>query len=572
MSTFLSQQLNDSTNLANNYWDLAFFFRRNNIKDSAFYNYSKAQKIFDKQKDSLFNAKMLFAMAEVQKDMEDYTGSEITTIEAIKIFKTIDNNLSLYHCYNLLGIIFNELEEYEQSIFYHNKALEVLNVIENKEVLRRGTLNNIGVVYQNMNNHIKAIEVFEKALENNDLTTENPKQYAMLVDNLAFSRFKIKDTVGVANLFKESLKIRDSIGDIAGVTINKLHLAEYYLYKRDSSKAIKEAKEVYNTASEIKNYRDKLLALKFLSKVKSDYDYANEYMELSDSLQKEERKIRNKFARIRFETDEFKERTEKLTEQKKTITTVSSIIIAMGLLLFIIWNQRMRNKKLKLEKEQQEANEEIYNLMLNQQYSVDEGRREIKKRISEELHDGVLGKLFGTRLILGTLNSAKDEESIIKREKYISDLQEVEDEIRNVSHELNEKSVMSDIGYAALIEELLENQSIVAKFNYAFKYDEQLKLEKLSGSLKMNLYRIIQEAIQNINKYAKAENVLVEFKIVDNHIKLTIQDDGVGFDTASKSRGIGLKNMDSRIKNLHGTINVTSEKGEGTTIRIEVPL
>lgn len=244
----------------------------------------------------------------------------------------------------------------------------------------------------------------------------------------------------------------------------------------------------------------------------------------------------------------------------------------MGLLLFIIWNQRMRNKKLQLEKEQQEANEEIYNLMLNQQYSVDEGRREIKKRISEELHDGVLGKLFGTRLILGTLNSAKDEESIIKREKYISDLQEVEDEIRNVSHELNEKSVMSDIGYATLIEELLEKQSIVGKFNYAFKYDEQLKLEKLSGSLQMNLYRIIQEAVQNINKYAKAENVLVEFKIVDNHIKLTIQDDGVGFDTASKSRGIGLKNMDSRIKNLHGTINVTSEKGEGTTIRIEVPL
>ncbi|MCB0744140.1 MAG: tetratricopeptide repeat protein, partial [Ignavibacteriae bacterium] len=472
LSTLLSQQLNDSTNLANNYWDLAFYFKKNKIKDSAFLNYSKTQKIFERLKDSLYNAKMLFAMAGLQKDMEDYTGSEITTIEAIKIFKNLNDHLNLYDSYNLLGIIFNELGEYEQSIFYHDEALKYLERVEDKGTRMGTSLNNIGVVYQNMNNHAKAIEVFEKALDKNYLNIENPKQYAMLVDNLAFSRFKIKDTVGVANLFKESLKIRDSIGDIAGVTINKLHLAEYYLYKRDSSKALQEAKEVYNTASEIKNYRDKLLALKFLSKVKSDYDYANEYMELSDSLQKEERKIRNKFARIRFETDEFKERTEKLTEQKKTITTVSSIIIAMGLLLFIIWNQRMRNKKLRLEKEQQKSNEEIYNLMLNQQYSVDEGRREIKKRISEELHDGVLGKLFGTRLILGTLNSAKDEESIIKREKYISDLQEVEVEIRNVSHELNEKSVMSDIGYAALIEELLENQSIVGKFNYAFKYDE----------------------------------------------------------------------------------------------------
>ena len=75
-------------------------------------------------------------------------------------------------------------------------------------------------------------------------------------------------------------------------------------------------------------------------------------------------------------------------------------------MIYIILAQRAKNKELKFAKQQQETNEEIYNLMLSQQDKVDEARALEKKRISEELHDGILGRLFGTRLSLDSLNMA----------------------------------------------------------------------------------------------------------------------------------------------------------------------
>ena len=194
-----------------------------------------------------------------------------------------------------------------------------------------------------------------------------------------------------------------------------------------------------------------------------------------------------------------------------------------------------------------------------------------KKRISEELHDGILGRLFGTRLILGTLNDKNDKETIVKRKKYISELHQVEEDIRNVSHELNEKSLDRNIGFIQLVENLLEKQSEITNFNYKIKYDNNINWAKIRGSLKMNLYRIIQEATQNINKYAKAKNVLVEFKIEKQYLLLILNDDGIGFNTDYTSKGIGLKNMRSRVKELNGKISIKSEPNEGTAILIEVP-
>lgn len=569
----LSKKVNDSLTLANNYWDLATLYSNKDIKDSSFYQYFQAYKMFIKAKDSSDAARTLLGMAEEQADLEDFTGSEITTVEAIKIFKSLNDNSQLYDCYNQLGINYNQLGEYQQSLFYHEEALKYLKKAKDPGTRERSSLNNIGVVYENMGDHANAVENFKKALEYDNLEKKNPESYARILDNLAYSRLKLQDTLGIYKLFNKALHIRDSMNNYGGVAINKLHLVEYYLYKKDTAKAVEVAKEVVSLTTERKNYRDKLSALKVLSSLEKDYKYGEEYIKLNDSLIKAERSIRNKFARIKFETDEYIEKTEELSQQKKLILITSGIIVILGSLVFIIINQRIRNKKLQLEQDQQKANEEIYNLMLSQQKKVDEGRRREKKRISEELHDGVLGKLFGTRLILGTLNTSVKKEDVNKREQYIQDLQEIEEEIRNVSHELNDASQASDIGYISLIESMFEKQSEISGFTYSLKADTNLNWEGVEGNLKMNLYRIIQEAIQNINKYARAKNVKIVFKHLDTELlQLTIEDDGVGFDMTSKNKGIGLKNMHSRAEKIKGTLDIETVINQGTRIIVRAPL
>lgn len=570
----ISAELNDSLNLANNYWDLGNFYSKNGIKDSAFLSFSSAQKIYQHINDDFYSARMLLNMAIMQSDVRDYTGSEITTMEAIKIFKPLNEYRHLYRAYNNLGVNFNELGEYDKSLIHHNKALDFQDKIESANTFKESTLNNIGVSYEMQTQFETAIEYYNRAFENPNLKIENITLYARLVDNLAYSRFKLEDTIGVLSKFNEALFIRDSTGDLLGQAINKLHLAEFQLYKGDTIEAINLAKNVMSIAKQSNNNRELLASLLFLSKIdlKNFRRYTNEYILLSDSLQIEERAVRNKFARIRFETDEFIEANIKLDRQRRIIILVASFVLLTGLLLFIIKNQQNKNKELRFEREQQQSNEEIYKLMISQQNKVDEGSRKEKNRISKELHDGVLGRLFGTRLLLGTINAKSDRETIEQREKYIDELQSIEQEIRNISHELHVDAQIKNIGYPNLVESLLENQSKIGKFNGVFKNDPKIGWEEIDGGIKMNVYRILQEALQNINKYAKASQVNLDLSQQDSALLIRIEDDGVGFDTRSNYRGIGLKNMKSRVLGLSGEFEVFSNSGQGTALQIHIPI
>ncbi|MDO9593712.1 MAG: ATP-binding protein, partial [Lutibacter sp.] len=210
--------------------------------------------------------------------------------------------------------------------------------------------------------------------------------------------------------------------------------------------------------------------------------------------------------------------------------------------------------------------------MLKQQSSLEEGRLKERQRISEDLHDGVLGKIFGTRLALGFLNIKGDNETVAKHKLYVDELQNIEKEIRTISHELKNEILSSQTDFIKIVENLLETQSKISNFKYKI-INNKAAWDSIGNKIKINFYRIIQEAIQNINKYSKAKNVKIAFDLIDGSVYLYIIDDGVGFNANSKSAaGIGLKNMRSRVSKLNGNFNIKSVKDKGTTISIFVPI
>ena len=93
---------------------------------------------------------------------------------------------------------------------------------------------------------------------------------------------------------------------------------------------------------------------------------------------------------------------------------------------------------------------------------------------------------------------------------------------------------------------------------------------KLTSIIGMNIYRIIQEAINNALKYAKADKISVSIDKIDEKIKIQISDNGVGFDKDSITQGNGLQNMQKRIEEIGGTFNLESELDKGTKISILV--
>ena len=119
--------------------------------------------------------------------------------------------------------------------------------------------------------------------------------------------------------------------------------------------------------------------------------------------------------------------------------------------------------------------------------------------------------------------------------------------------------------------DLITKQCKVHSIDYEFYSDDSINWEQVPDRTKMHLYRIIQESLQNVNKYADAENVRVGFKTSGTAVELVIEDNGIGFDVGKKKRGIGIKNIASRTKEINGNFELKSTKGKGTTIRVSFP-
>ena len=507
---------------------------------------------------------------------KDFLGSESETIKVLNIAKEINDQSLIYESYVNLGSSLSGLGNYEKGLEYHQKALVQIKNIEDenyKPIFQAQTLNNIGFVYLNINKFNEASQIFSEGLKINNLKDIQPILYSSLLDNYAYSIFKINNKKGLED-FQKALAVRDEIGDVLGKINSRIHLTEYYLSQNDTLKALQLNSEANKLAKESHYNKEVLVTLDFFTKLlpKEGLSYARDYIKLNDSLQKQERATRNKLARIEFETDEIISEKETISNQRKIILIASLLIISFSFLLYIILYQRSKHKELVFAQQQQESNEEIYRLMLNNQEDIDEVRRNVKRNIGLELHDNILNRLAGVRLNLFSISRRQDEETIKKALEHIDYIRVIEQEIRAFSHHLHNESEIYKSGFKNILEELLKNQkeTYSPECNFEIYYDDAMN--NMSPEIKMNVYRIIQEAFNNINKYANATKIGLILDTEDDFLYLEINDNGVGFNEKKVKNGIGLKNMKSRTEAMKGEISITSEKGKGTIIKLKVPL
>jgi signal transduction histidine kinase/Flp pilus assembly protein TadD len=572
-----SENVKDTLNVTKAYIYLGDYYDSQAVLDSAFLFYYKAEKMYVKLGDNFNLGKTLINKATLQYKAGDFLGSEKSVFNVLRIIKGEKQiNNVLYDAYNLLGIIYGELGEFENAITYHNKALIISDdeIIPKEFQSKATTYNNIGFLYLNSQKYLLAKSYFQKGLEQRDLLSQKPALYAMLLDNLAYAKLKLNDSDKLPELFYQSLKLRDSLELTTGIFINKIHLSEYFASKRNTIKALQYSKEALLLSRTTNNPRDILVAFKQLAVVEPDKasDYTKEYIRVNENLQKEERKMGEKFSRIEYETDEIKGENTNLETKNRNLLFGFSVITMLGLFLYIIKAQKTKNRELLFKQEQQKVNEEIYNLMISQQNTIETNRVIEKKRVAQELHDGVLGRMFGVRMNLDGLNRFNDEMAVNQRNSYLAELKNIEQDIREISHDLNrEKSELIN-NFVAIVNNLFEDQKKTFKPKLITIIDPAIKWELLSNAIKINLYRIIQESLQNINKYANANTIKVELKKNGDDLFLSINDDGVGFNVNKAKRGIGIQNIQSRTNECNGTVDIKSNKGEGTTITITVPI
>ncbi|WP_062057908.1 tetratricopeptide repeat-containing sensor histidine kinase [Aquimarina longa] len=571
----IASSINDSLGIAKSYRNLGIYYRTSKI-DSAYYYFDQAKQIYSKVSGNDYEqGKVLLDMARILQKTKDYSESEALTIRSIEKFELSKNIKFLYLCYTNLGILAKYLERYDEAVDYQLKAIDYAKGTSNEILQTLISYNNIGTIYKSQKNYDKAKEYYHKALSYTDYLSTKPKRHSQLLDNLAYVNFLSNDMANIPDLFYKALNIRDSINDRYGIATNTLHLAEYYRYIDDYKTARMYAEQSRDVSLELHNNEELLQAYQLLSEI-SDSDkglvYANTYIALNDSLVKEERLFRDKFARIRYETDEIVEKNEQISKENQILIIAILGLTTLFLLGYIIFRQQQSNKELLFAQTQQESNEEIYRLLLNQQVKLEEGRQLEQKRMSEELHDGVLGRLFGVRLSLDGINQRANDGFTETRNKYIDELKSIEKEIRLISHDLGAETLPSDVAYIDAVENLIKDLCNVHGIEFEFSNDEDIDWEGIDDQKKVNFFRILQESMQNIFKHASAEIIKINFDYVDDTINLTILDDGIGFRTGKVKKGIGLKNIASRVEQMNGVVSFVSDNESGTTVSVSVPL
>ncbi|MBV7269628.1 tetratricopeptide repeat-containing sensor histidine kinase [Winogradskyella luteola] len=575
----LAKRLNDSSSLAHAYNALGYAYFLNDRKDSSYYYYSKAVKAFDKINADVNLSYALGSLSKLQLDGKDYFGAGESAVKALRLLNGVEETNDIqdqkWILYNTLASISEALDDDQQSLEYYNEAYEVAQRMENDFNNSIYTLNNIAFVKRKQGKYAEAIKIFENILDSNTLYQKDPSFYALILENLAYTNFLTGSyqKKEIIDTFERSYQIADSIDDDITKMGTAISMAKFYMGIDEKQNALSKVKDAYNLAKNIESNEILLESLLLLSKLNEGEEsvkYLNEHIKITDSLLKVERGVRNKHARIELQTDQLEAENEQISKENLYLAILSIGLLLTAILTYVVISQRAKNRKLKLIQVRQKANEDIYNLMLGQQDKVDEARTQEKKRISEELHDGVLGRLFGTRLSLDSINFKDGKEAMMTRANYIGQLKTIEEDIRKISHELNTDFV-SGTGFMDIVSELIENQTQAYGLKYDFDYTDDISWDIVPNKTKINIYRIIQESMQNIYKHANAKAIKISISLEKSVICLDIIDDGEGFDTSKSKKGIGLKNMTSRVEDINGKIIFTSQSGNGTKVNVKIP-
>ncbi|MFC4231445.1 PAS domain S-box protein [Parasediminibacterium paludis] len=191
--------------------------------------------------------------------------------------------------------------------------------------------------------------------------------------------------------------------------------------------------------------------------------------------------------------------------------------------------------------------------------------------IGGELHDNVCQILTSSQLSLKMLKKALGPKELVWYDNGVEAITLASREIRNLSHRLA-PSFFNDTTLELAITTLVQTFNIEEKYQIHILFDDKFKAQPSKQEFQINLYRIVQEQLKNIFKYAEATVIEIVGTIKNEKLRMEIIDNGMGFNIHQSSTGIGMANMKRRTELFLGKFEVVSSMGKGCKVTVEIPL
>lgn len=539
--------------------------------------------------------------------------------QALSIAEEIDLFLEIGNLNNNLGTILNESGSYTSAYIHFTAALDNYDLAGTPDN-KRGTLNNIGLTYLNLNNNKKALSYFELALDSL-LKPKNPILVASVLNNIALCyNFQNKPARALEYL-NQSISLSKRIDNKYGLCISykikgdiyqnsqqyekafeaytqsaeiaekaslffqfaeaKIGLGRVFLNTNRTSEALAMALDVINMTEDKNNLLLQTNAHLLLSEVylkKKEFRLSLEHFKKHVELDEEinNTTIVNQIYDVELKHLDQLNKMQQLEIDKKvlTISKKNTLLFFFSLVLILLMIGFYLAYRNHHHKQETKLRETIIELNKKKSHTALEAEIRERARIGQNLHDS-LGYLLSLAGLNASVLQKRKDMTEEKRKELLESLMESLDEafneVRDISHNLA-PSLLSARGLKGALKNISTrvNQSTKLRMCYdTFNLDE-----KLDDLIENVLYRTLQEIVNNTIKHADASKLFIQIAKDEREITLMAEDNGKGFDYESlqEQSSLGLSHITLGIENLNGTIFIDSKIGRGTIISIVVPL
>ncbi|MFV0178084.1 hypothetical protein OBK28_00675 [Empedobacter falsenii] len=528
----------------NKAYDKAWEFYEKEENDSAYVYFNKAYSEFIKQNNKHQASKCLINLGYISYKKGDWFGSQELNIEAIKLLnpQIKEEAETLSSAYNSLGQSTHELKNYKEAINYFQNSIDFTKD-ENVFIVNQ---NNIANSYRYNNQFDEAIKIYKDLLDEKQIH-DSPKEYARVLDNLAYTKWLQNKNQVVENELNKALDIRIKENDLWGQNASYAHLTDYFSNK-DVKKALDFAYKRKTIVFENKSVEDQLEVyqqLILLENPTNSKKYFEAYQKLNDSIQLERNKAKNQFALIRFDSEKNKANfLEAEAENEKKKNKILSLYIVVILLLLLLcfayfWHKRRKQK-------------------LEQEKVLEVKKTELK--YSKKVHDKVANGIYHVM-------SDIENKSEFNRDEILDKLEEVYEISRDISYDKKDEAQHEN--FAAKLSQLISSfDSDKAKIYLIGNENELWSI--ISHQAKAEIFLVIQELLTNMKKHSQASRVVLNFKQENQQFYMNYSDNGIGISELNPKNG--LQNTVSRISSLKGDVIFETENVNGLKIIIKFPI
>ena len=493
-------------------------------------------------------------------------------LDAIKVYEGVGDLKKVANAHGELGYGMKR-RDLEKAQYYMQKGLEMAKSKHLDTILSR-IYNNYGVIKEFKNELDSAKIFYEKGLklvEDINYTEGLPYSYSNLGG--IYGQLKLYDSARY--FFDKARDIRTKLQDKKGIAENFTQIGEIYLAEKDYESAIANFKNALPMAKEEDyrflvqyNYKQLSDAFKFQQKTDSALHYLELHNAYQDSINNIE--IQEKIAalNIEFETEKkenqlLKQKTELIAKKLQVKNKDFIILCVLGLSILILLAGAFALQKHKTEKRQLEKEKQLEVALAK--IETQNKLQEQRIRISRDLHDNIgsqltfiISSLDNLKYRLKTENpfiAAKISDIAVFTSRTIS-------ELRDTIWAMNKEQISME----ELQSRILDYLSHARNLNESIEYKREFKIYdpnyRFSALEAVNIFRIIQEAINNGTKYSNSDKIKLKVEEKDETFSFQVSDNGTGFDTTMKTTGNGLGNMRNRASAIGANLKISSsEKG-----------